>query len=351
MTSPDMASQNEVLFEKAGCAGRITLNRPKALNALTETMVAAMRAQLELWAEDDDIAHIVVRGAGDKAFCAGGDIRDVYAMGQTDDPRATTFFAIEYRLNAYIKAYPKPYIALIDGIVMGGGVGVSVHGSHRVMTEASAFAMPEVGIGFFPDVGGTYFLPRLPGESGMYLALTGGRVGLGDALALGLATHAVRSNRIDDIWQALSEQRDVDAVLAGCDQPDMVEELPESREAIDRIFSRDSVEAILAALESENSAWATKTLKAMRRVSPMSLKITFRQVREGAARDFNQCMQLEFRIVSRIFHGRDFFEGVRALLIDRDNNPQWTPATLAAVDDAEVDAHFLEPANGDLIVP
>jgi enoyl-CoA hydratase len=208
MEQSGMTDQPEILFEKRGHAGLITLNRPKALNALTLTMVRLMHPQLAEWARDPEIAHVVVRAAGEKAFCAGGDIRQLNDWGLAGDQRCLDFYREEYRLNTFIKRYPKPYVALIDGIVMGGGVGLSVHGSHRVAGERITFAMPETGIGLFPDVGGTYFLPRLPGSVGTWLALTGARLKQADAAWCGIGTHAVPTESFDDLTQALFAEDD-----------------------------------------------------------------------------------------------------------------------------------------------
>jgi len=334
----------EVICEKQGRAGVITLNRPRALNALTLGMVRDMRKALDAWAGDTEVTRIVVQGAGEKAFCAGGDIRrltDLLQAGQGDE--ALAFWREEYQLNIAIKRYPKPYVSLIDGIVMGGGVGVSLHGSHRVAGERYLFAMPEVGIGFFPDVGATYALPRLPGQTGMYLALTGDRVKRADAVMLGLATHAVGSEAIEPLRQALIAGEPVDEALARASVDPGPAPLAEHRALIDECFSAESVAAVLERLEEAAGAgsdFAARTAAGMRTKSPTSMSIAFEQVRRGATLDFEEAMKTEFRIVSRIGDGKDFFEGVRAVIIDKDNQPRWEPATLDAVTREAVERHF-----------
>jgi enoyl-CoA hydratase len=353
MTSPD-ALPPEVLLERRSACGLITLNRPQALNALTLTMVRAMRPALEAWAVDPAITRVVIIGAGGKAFCAGGDIRLLHDLGKAGrQDEALTFWREEYELNCLIKRYPKPYIALIDGIVMGGGVGVSIHGSHVVAGEKFAFAMPEVGIGFFPDVGGTYFLPRVPGEVGAYMALTGARMNQGDALASGLATHALASARFAELLDALCRPDAVDSTLeAFADVSVVPPSVTAQRAGIDASFAASRVEDILLSLDraGATSEWAAKTAATIRTKSPTSLKLALAQVRRGKGMSFEEAMITEFRIVSRICHGQDFYEGVRAVIIDKDNKPNWRPADLADVSDAVVEAHFA-PLGPDELVP
>ena len=338
-------SQPPVLFEVSGHAGVITLNRPPALNALTLAMVEDMSATLHRWADDDAVRHVVIRASGDKAFCAGGDIRALYDWGRAKDPMVFRFFRGEYLLDTMIKRYPKPYVALVDGIVMGGGVGVSVHGSHRVASERLVFAMPETGIGFFPDVGGTYFLPRLPGEAGMYFGLSGERCRTSDALYAGIATHHVPSARLGELTQALTLSGDVDECLQRFAAEPSPAKLSQQQSDIGRHFGRDSVEAILAGLDADASDWAQKTAATLRSKSPTSLKVAFRQLREGRKRDFEECMHLEYRIVHRIVGGHDFYEGTRAVVIDKDQKPRWCPASLDEVSEADVAAYFAPVAD------
>jgi len=349
---------DDILFSRRGAAGLVTLNRPKALNAVTYGMVLSLRAQLDAWADDPSITRVVITAAGERAFSAGGDIRHLYDLGIAGRrAEALQFWRDEYPLNVVIKNFRKPYVALIDGIVMGGGVGVSVHGSHRVAGDRFSFAMPEVGIGFFPDVGATWFLPRMPGELGAFCGLTGERFGIADAIAAGIATHRVPSARFPALIEALSGTVSVDAVLAAFNEPAGEGPLSARRAAIDRLFAGDSVENILAALGRAAAAggadadWAGKTAATMRAKSPLSLKIALAQVRRGGQWDFETCMRAEFRIVSRIIEGRDFYEGVRAVIVDKDNQPRWNPATLGEISAAEVERHFSALDQDELQLP
>jgi enoyl-CoA hydratase len=333
-------SEAEILFEQRGHIGLVTLNRPKALNALTLTMVRAMTPQMRAWAKDDAVKAVVVRSAGDRGFCAGGDIRALYESGRDKTPYASAFWREEYQLNTLIKEFPKPYVALLQGIVMGGGVGLSVHGSHRVACETTTFAMPESGIGLFPDVGGTWFLPRLPGRSGLYLALTGARLKAADIRHLGIATHIAPYADLDAIVARLAETDDADVVLTSYAAPPADAPIAPFMEDIDRLFDGNSVEDVLDRLDADPSQWAAQTAATIRTKSPTSLKIAFRQMIEGAALPFRDCMRLEFRLTERIQQGHDFYEGVRATIIDKDGAPRWKPASLAEVSAAMIDAYF-----------
>jgi enoyl-CoA hydratase len=345
----------DIEFDRRGAAGVVTLNRPQALNAVTYGMVHALRGALETWVDDPAVTRVIVVANGGRAFSAGGDIRaltDFGKSGQIDE--AMKFWREEYPLNAYIKSYRKPYIALIDGIVMGGGVGVAIHGSHRVAGDRFQFAMPEVGIGFFPDVGATWFFPRMPGELGTYCALTGDRLNAADACMAGAATHRVPSARFPELLEGLYGSVSVDAVLAAFAEPAGEGPLLARREAIDRLFASDRVEDILHALDNElgeHADWARAAAANIRTKSPLSLKLALAQVRRGRAWDFATCMDAEFRIVSRVIRGHDFYEGVRAVIVDKDNKPRWRPPTLAEVSDADVERHFA-PFDGDgLVLP
>jgi enoyl-CoA hydratase/carnithine racemase len=347
-------SSTDILFERRGAAGIVTLNRPAALNAVTHAMVLALRARLDAWAADDAVTRVVIQATAGRAFSAGGDIRALYDLGKAGKcGEMLQFWRDEYPLNAVIKNYRKPYVALIDGLVMGGGVGVSVHGSHRVAGDRFQFAMPEVGIGFFPDVGATWFLPRMPGALGVYCGLTGERFGIADALSTGIATHHVPSARFPALIEGLSGTVSVDAVLSAFAEPAGEGALAAHRAVIDRLFSASSVEAILAGLDGEQGAadWAAKTAAIMRAKSPLSLKIAREQVRRGRTYDFAACMRAEFRIVSRIVEGHDFYEGVRAVIVDKDNAPRWRPASLAEVSAAEIERHFAELGASELMLP
>ena len=323
----------EVLFERRGKSGIITLNRPEALNALTLNMVRLMKPVLAQWAADAAIENVVIEGAGEKGFCAGGDIRALHDWGQAGAPEATGFYREEYQLNRHIKTFPKPYIALIDGITMGGGVGVSVHGSHRVATEKTMFAMPESGIGLLPDVGGTYFLPRLAGETGAWLVLTGARLRGADSLAAGVATHFTPSENIEALKGALAEGGDADAILAAHHQAPDGASLPAQQGDIERLFAADSVADIVAALQADGGEWAQAQAAAIASKSPTSAAVALKQMRDGIQADFDECMRIEMRAVTRIMALPDFYEGVRATIIEKTGAPNWTPQ-------ADIDAIF-----------
>lgn len=339
----------EIHFERTGALGRIVLDRPKALNALTLDQVHLMHPQLDAWAKDDGVAAVVIEGAGEKAFCAGGDIKQLYEACKTGDLEfAAAFYRDEYRLNRRIKTMPKPYLAFLDGIVMGGGVGISVHGKYRIATERTLFAMPETGIGFFPDVGGSYFLPHLPGAIGQYLGLTGARLGPADTLHVGVATHYVDSERLPALREALSEARDsaeVEATLAGFASDTGPAPLDGQRALIDRCFGKESLAEVFTALEAETDPFAAETLAIIRKKSPHLVAVSFEMIQRGRSMSFDQCMVMEFRLAMALAPAHDFVEGVRALLIDRDNKPQWRDAGSHAEVLAVFDA---VPACGDL---
>ncbi len=338
----------DVLFTVEGGVAEITLNRPAALNALTLEMAQVLYDRLTGWATDDTVRAVVIRGAGDRAFCAGGDIRALYDAKQVGGPLTRDFFRTEYRLNHLVFHYPKPYIALVDGIAMGGGVGLSVHAGTRVASEATMFAMPETGIGLFPDVGGSYFLPRCPGAIGMYLALTGARLRAADCIYAGIADHYVETTAHDALIARLREGVALDTAVADLASDAGPAPLSELRDAIDRTFSGDTVDAVLAALDAEGGEWAEKTLKTMAGKSPTSQKVACRQLQEGAAKDFDACMVMEYRLSQHTMAAHDFFEGVRALIVDKDNTPAWQPGSLDGVDDAAVDSFFAPLDEADL---
>ena len=344
---PVMNSDPEVLFERRGAAGLITLNRPQALNALNRAMCLEIHRQLETWRDDAAVKLVVIRGAGDRAFCAGGDVVTVYHAGKSASPEWEGFFHDEYRMNHAIATYPKPYIALIDGITMGGGVGLSIHAPYRVATERTLFAMPETGIGLIPDVGGTHALPRLPGELGAYLGLTGARLKAADCLYAGIATHHCPSDQVDELIKALSGDCQVDTVLGDFDCDTEEPPLETHRAAIDRHFAHDGVETIVESLASGDE-WAQAQAATLAKMSPTSCKLTLRALREGTRLDIAAALRNEYRIVCGIKSGHDFYEGIRAQLIDKDRNPKWQPATLAEVDQTELDRYFVAPAGGDL---
>jgi enoyl-CoA hydratase/carnithine racemase len=337
----------DVRFERRGRAGLISLNRPAALNALNRGMCVAIHRQLDQWAADDGVSVVIVQGEGEKAFCAGGDVVGLYHAGKAGSPDWENFFADEYRMNLRIGQYAKPYVALIDGVTMGGGVGLSVHAPFRIATERTVFAMPETGIGLIPDVGGTHALPRLPGELGAYLGLTGARLKAADCLYAGIATHHMPSSVLASVVDALIDGGAADAVLAGAHVDPGPPPLAEARAIIDKHFAHDTVEAIMASL-SMGDDWAVAQRDTLMKMSPTSMKLTLRALRAGRMDDLAGCLCREYRIVSAIKSGHDFFEGVRAQLVDKDRNPRWRPAALRDVTDEIVDAHFAAPAWGDL---
>lgn len=339
----------EVLFERRGALGLVTLNRPQALNAITLDMARALDRTLDAWETDAGVAAVLILGAGGKAFAAGGDIRRLYdAMSDPEDDYPTIFFAEEYALNRKIKRYPKPYVALYNGIVMGGGVGVSVHGSHRIATDRTVFAMPETGIGFFPDVGGAYFLPRLKDGLGAYMALTGGRLDGGDCLAEGLADAYLPVERTDDLIRALAETGDVASAIAAVSAPAPEGRLAAGRDAIARCFAQPRLADVIEALESEGTEWAAKQLQAIRTKSPLAVAVAWEQMKRGADADFDECLKLEYRLALASCDVGDFREGVRALIVDKDNAPKWRHARIEDVEPEDVLRCFAPPPVGDL---
>ncbi|MEJ0094128.1 MAG: enoyl-CoA hydratase/isomerase family protein [Methylocella sp.] len=334
----------EIRIETAGHCGVITLDRPEALNALTLTMVRAIACALDSWENDPAVRCVLIRGAGSRAFCAGADIRILYQLGRTGQgAEQLAFLREEYLLNRRIKFYPKPYVALADGIVMGGGAGLSVHGAHCVAGDTFTFAMPEVRIGFFPDVGATFFLPRLPGKAGVYLALTGERIDCGDAIALGLASAYVPSSRHATLTQRLIDGEDPAAAIAAESAPPPPSSLTGQRHFIDGCFAGGTVPAILEAIDGAvcgGSEFARAAYATIRSKSPTSLAIALRQMQIDGKLDLDEALRAEFRIAARLVKSADFYEGVRATLIDKDFRPQWSPAEINAVKPADIDAYF-----------
>lgn len=348
----DFGGGEDIIFEKRGFAGIITLSRAKVLNALSHQMIVALSRVLKAWEHDPEVHRIIVRAEG-RAFCAGGDIIGLYNAGKAGTPDYGLFFD-EYRMNAQVARYPKPYIALIDGIVMGGGVGISVHGSHRVMSEKAVFAMPEVGIGFFPDVGGSYFLPRIDGHFGIYLGLTGERIRWGDALHAGIGTHGVAAERFEDLCEALVSRSDMNTVFSEFEQPQAAETDARKFETINTHFAGGDVNSIVSSLSDAANSGETvsaEMLETIRKRSPTSVHVAFRQMMEGAGLTMDQCMKMEFRIVNRMLQGHDFYEGIRAAVIDRTNPPQWNPAELKQVTPDMIEPYFAPLDNGELPLP
>ncbi len=334
-----------VLIRREGRAGRITLNRADALHALNKEMCEIMIAALQDWRNNASVELVLIDHAeGTRGFCAGGDVLLLSESGKADGKEGAEFFATEYQLNTLISEYPKPYVALMDGITMGGGVGVSVHGTHRVATERTVFAMPETGIGLIPDVGGGYFLPRLEGELGTWLALTGARLKGKDVLAAGVATHYCDSASLGELSKAictdgLSPLSGLETTATGSFEAHTGE--------LDSLFKGDSVEDIIEALKTGGD-WAKAQAETLASKSPLSMKLSLRQVREGVNASFREVMEMEYRIASRLIKTNNFQEGVRAVLVDRDNAPNWSPSPLSAISEGEIDAFFVPLETGPL---
>ncbi|XP_052531987.1 3-hydroxyisobutyryl-CoA hydrolase, mitochondrial isoform X2 [Tympanuchus pallidicinctus] len=351
-------SEADVLLQKKGGAGIITLNRPKVLNALSLRMIQQIYPQIKAWEQDPETFLIIIKGTGEKAFCAGGDVRAIADAGKAGDRMTRDYFREEYTLNNAVGTCKKPYVALIDGITMGGGVGLSVHGHFRVATERTVFAMPETAIGLFPDVGGGYFLPRLSGKIGYLLALTGFRLKGRDVLKAGIATHFVESEKLPDLEKDLialkspSKENIADLLNSYHMQTKIDQEkefvLDEHMEKINSIFSAKSMEEIVQKLKQDGSPFAMKQLETINKMSPTSLKLALRQLREGASLSLQDVFTMEYRLSQACMRGHDFYEGVRAVLIDKDQSPRWKPAALEEVSDEFVDNCFKPLGNNDL---
>jgi enoyl-CoA hydratase len=343
-----MAHEDPVLLARSGRAARQTLNRPRALNALTHRMIGMIDTALTGWEHDDTVEVVVVEGAGERGLCAGGDIRAVRDDALAGGAASPAFWRDEYRLNARIAHYPKPYVALMDGIVMGGGVGISAHGGIRIVTERSAVAMPETGIGLVPDVGGTYLLTRAPGELGTHLALTGAVVGAADALLCGLADHFVPAAELAALTAAFADTEPADAVRAHAAQPHEGE-LGGHRGWIDACYAADSVEEIVDRLYDEGHPAAKQAAETILTRSPTALKATLAVLRAvRSRRTLEEALDLEYRASCTALGLPDLPEGVRAQIIDKDRTPRWSPAELALVTEADVAGFFTEPAGGEL---
>eukprot|EP01132_Coremiostelium_polycephalum_P009959 gene9959-12211_t len=363
-TTTTTTVEPEVKFEEKGKCVNITLNRPKALNALNVTMVKELTPKYQEWKQfrDGDLV-IVMKGAGEKAFCAGGDIRAIYEYGKPNStirnqPDAQdlsdTFFRDEYTLNYLIGTSPIPQVSIYNGITMGGGVGLSVHGAFRVATENTMFAMPETGIGFFCDVGGSHFLPRLPNHIGMYLGLTGNKIKGKIVRDLGIATHYVPLEKISELQKAIeslsnpthSKVKEIlDTFSEKSNSNILVDE--QNPENIEKIFSKSSVQEIYGELEKVNNEWSKKTISTLNQMSPLSLAVVHEQLTRGKSLDLKECLKMEFRMAQAYMKGNDFFEGVRALLVDKDKNPKWVPSTLSQVTRDQVESYF-KPVPAEL---
>ncbi|OQW47841.1 MAG: enoyl-CoA hydratase [Proteobacteria bacterium SG_bin6] len=344
---------DDVILSTEGKIARLRLNRPQALHALNTAMCAAMLEALQRWEADPAIEAVMIDHAEGRGFCAGGDIRMLAASGAQGGDEAHAFFRTEYQLNHKLFSYAKPIVAFMDGITMGGGVGISQPARFRVATENTRFAMPESGIGLFPDVGGGWYLARLPGRTGQYLALTGARLNGHDCLNLGLATHAIAADELDIVKELLIRYpRDIETTLSDKNTLLPRGTLFDHLEAIDRLFASDHLEDVLAALDTDGGDWAAQQRATLATKSPQAMKVALRQLKEGATMpDFAAEMAQEFAIASRVVVLPDFQEGVRAVIIDKDNAPNWNPATPDGVTEAMLDAIFAPMPEGEAWTP
>lgn len=338
---------DDLIFMQEGHLGIITLNRPKALNALTLSMIRALQHQLDIWAIDDSIHAVIIKSSSEKAFCAGGDVRWLYEAGKSGNSEQLDFFAEEYRLNSTIHHYTKPYIALMDGLTMGGGVGISLHGSHSVASPSFMFAMPETSIGFFPDVGASFLLKRCPGFIGKYLGLTGNRLNAEESKATGLINYILQAHQFSQIVDELKRIdlsvnafESITACLTCYSIPTNVDCIKSLQVNVDASFYHDNLEDIFISLEHERTAWHREVLDCLRLKSPLSLYVTLAQLQKASHFDFDQCIQMDYQLAQHFIQDHDFYEGVRALLIDKDKSPQWRPADLHRVSQCLVERYF-----------
>jgi enoyl-CoA hydratase len=351
---PASGGAGDIRLDIEGAGAVVTLNRPQALNALTDAMRAQLAAAIPRWARDPQVYALLIMSSSERAFCAGGDVREMADWGRSRIADARRSLAAEYALNWSLDRFTKPAIALIDGMVMGGGGGISLYGTHRVAGERYRFAMPETGIGFFPDDGVSSVLARLPDEIGMYLALTGRAVGRADAYRLGLATHCISARQFGEIRVAVSEADPVDPLLDTRHEDPGPGDLEQLRPAIARCFSADSLEGTLGRLGAETGAsapWAEGVRAELAQRSPLSLAVTHRQLRKARGWDLRTALLNDFRLACRFLEGKDFYEGVRAFLVDRDRAPRWQPDRLEDVTEAMVEGHFAALGAGELQLP
>ncbi len=333
---------SDIIIQNYGAVGRITLNRPKALNALTHDMINEISKALDVWEDDVSVSCVVIEGTGDRAFCAGGDIQTIYENGRSNPDMIRQFWREEYELNYRISQYPKPFIAFMDGFVMGGGVGVSAHGSHRFVTERSVVSMPEVSIGFLPDVGGTWLFSRSPGKVGLYCGMTAARMNSADAIYAGFADYYIASEDIEDLIEALRDGGGIDDLVSGLKGNfDDASALESNRAEIDALFSGESLNECVHNLEKSDTEFASATLKALSRNAPFAVSCAFYAINNARDLDsLSDCLKQEYRYVYRCLEGEDFFEGIRAAVIDKDRNPKWKPERFEDVSDAAVKASF-----------
>ena len=336
------AATDEVLIRIEGEVGRITLNRPKALHALTTAMCKAMTEALLAWRDDPAVKLVLMDHSGERGFCAGGDIRMLAESGASDGKDARQFFFIEYRLNHLLFEYAKPVVVIMDGVTMGGGVGLAMPAGYRVATERTTFAMPETGIGLFPDVGGGWFLPRMPSHIGTWLALTGGRIKAADCELVGVATDFVESDKIEALKAAIvADPAAIDGVLTEFEGDAGRPPLAAHQDEIDRVFGADTLEEILTRLKAAGTEWADEQLRVMGTKSPQTMKVALRQLRLGGKMEsFAENMTMEYRIGARVVQRHDFIEGVRAVIVDKDNAPRWNPPSAEGVTEAMLDEIF-----------
>ncbi|WP_230632468.1 enoyl-CoA hydratase/isomerase family protein [Sphingomonas sp. Leaf37] len=344
---------DDLLTTTEGAVGRLRLNRPKALNALNLSMCEGMLAALEAWRADANVAAVMLDHAEGRGFCAGGDIRMLSESGAADGVAARAFFHTEYRLNHRLFAYAKPTVAFMDGVTMGGGVGIALPCRFRIATENTRFAMPETGIGLFPDVGGGWFLSRLPGRIGQFLALTGHRLDGAEAHALGLATHYLPATALEGAKVGIvADPQGIEAILDRVSIAPPEPKLVAHRADIDRLFAADTLEEVFAALEADDGAFAQAQLAVLRTKSPQAMKVSLRLLYDGGLmQSFADEMAQEYAVASRVVQRHDFLEGVRAVIVDKDNAPRWQPATPAGVTDHVIDQIFAPLPEADAWTP
>lgn len=358
VTVADDAMSGDVIVRREGAAGIIRLNRPKAINALTVEMVRDIVAALDSFEADPGVSLVLLEGAGDRGLCAGGDIRGLYESAKAGGDLGAVFWREEYLLNARIPEFPKPYVSYMDGLVMGGGVGLSAHGAHRIVTEKTKMAMPEVGLGFFPDVGGTWLLSHAPGEIGTYLALTGLAIGGADAIYAGAADTLIATSDWPALRDALANaplqatNKDVRAILGRFAAATVDAPLAKHREQIDQAFAHDTVEAIVAALEQDGSEFAQATLKALSEKSPTAIKVALELLRRARkSKSLKEALVREYNSALAVFDSAEFIEGVRAAIIDKDRQPKWSPARIEDVTPDIVGKYFAPNSKHTLVFP
>lgn len=348
--------EDEIKFSQEGSTGRVLLNRPNVLNALNHQMVIDLKEKLDIWSKDEAVKFVVIEGAGDKAFCAGGDIRALYDSRPNNEEFVARFYSDEYKLNMAINSFPKPYISVMDGIVMGGGVGVTVPGTHRIVTERTICAMPETGIGLIPDVGSTYYLGRAPKSTGAYVGLTGIRMNASDAIYIGFADYMVPSDSIPSLLEELKNcncDNNIDDKIDQTINSYKAKPEPSNFKPIDsaiaKVFSQKSMESIISELKNHGSEWSKQTLETFSKKSPTSLKLSLHAIHSAKSMSFDECIKMEYRIVLNIMKGHDIYEGIRALIVEKDNKPLWKPKFLKDVSRLNINEHFQSLGKDDLL--